>query len=90
MLFPALTMNAALPWVIARGPRGELWYTRDLDRDRRGELVRLALDRAQTEFVLPHTSPGAASLIGGVTTGPDGALWFTESSDDIIGRLVPP
>ena len=82
-------MNAALPWAIARGPRGELWYTRDLDRDRRGELVRLALDGSQTEFALLHSSPGAASLIGDMTAGPDGALWFTESSDDIIGRLEP-
>jgi virginiamycin B lyase len=89
-LFPTLTLNAVLPWTIARGPRGELWYTRELARNHFGALARLALDSSQSEFLLPHPSPGVASLIGDMTTGPDGALWFTESSDDIIGRLVAP
>lgn len=89
-LFASLTVLGQLPWAIARGPRGELWYTRELDTDRTGELTRLALDGTQMQITLGHLSPGSAGLISGVTTGPDGAIWFTESSDDAIGRLVPP
>ena len=89
-LFPALTTKGSLPSAIARGPRGELWYTLELERDRIGDLTRLALDGTQSGYTLPHASPGVSTLVGGMTTGPDGAIWFTEYSDDAIGRLVPP
>ena len=38
-----------------------------------------------TEYPLP-----AAGLPEGITTGPDGALWFTESNGNRIGRLAVP
>lgn len=40
-----------------------------------------------TEYALPPTTSPRA-----ITTGPDGALWFTEFSDDVgsgIGRITP-
>jgi streptogramin lyase len=44
-----------------------------------------ALAQAFTEFsILP--TPG--SLPVGITTGPDGALWFTEGATDKIGRIT--
>jgi virginiamycin B lyase len=33
--------------------------------------------------------PNPASNPIGITTGPDGNVWFTESATDAIGRLVP-
>ncbi len=38
-----------------------------------------------TEFPLPTTM----SAPGGITAGPDGALWFTESVGSKIGRITP-
>jgi virginiamycin B lyase len=90
-LIPALTTkNTAGPGEIARGPHGELWYTPELDRDQIGHLIRLGLDGSQIDYPLAHTSIGIQAPIGGLTTGPDGAIWFTEYTDDIIGRFVPP
>ncbi len=37
-----------------------------------------------TEFALPHPASGPA----GITTGPDGNLWFTESTGNAIGRIA--
>jgi streptogramin lyase len=43
-----------------------------------------ALAQTVTEFPLPT----AGSLPSGITLGPDGALWFTESAGNKIGRIT--
>jgi virginiamycin B lyase len=54
-----------------------------------GIVVALCLPAAAsagiTEYSVP--TPGAGPF--GITTGPDGALWFTEFSVDKIGRVTP-
>lgn len=47
-------------------------------------LVSVAGAATITEFALPT----ADSLPRGITAGPDGALWFTESAGS-IGRITP-
>jgi virginiamycin B lyase len=51
-------------------------------------LVSSQLAPAQvfTEFPLPTSGSGPF----GITTGPDGALWFTEGSASKIGASRPP
>ena len=44
---------------------------------------QLALAQTITEF----PTPTVRSQPSGITTGPDGALWFTEG--DQVGRLIP-
>src|SRR5205814_8128900 len=43
-----------------------------------------AVEASLVEFVVP----GAGSGPTDITSGPDGALWFTESVSDEIGRLT--
>ena len=42
-----------------------------------------SLSVSTTEYRIPNTSDSAF----GITTGPDGALWFTEALDNKIGRI---
>jgi streptogramin lyase len=37
-----------------------------------------------------HPVPTSGSAPYGITTGPDGALWFTEAFGNRIGRITPP
>jgi virginiamycin B lyase len=37
-----------------------------------------------TEYTIPTSNAGPEDI----TTGPDGALWFTESTSDKIGQVV--
>jgi uncharacterized repeat protein (TIGR01451 family) len=47
--------------------------------------ARIALALSITEFPVP--TPGGLSI--GLTTGPDGNLWFTELVSNQIGRITP-
>jgi virginiamycin B lyase len=47
-------------------------------------MGRITTSGSITEYSLPNSSSGPS----GITTGPDGALWFTESGTDKIGRIV--
>ena len=42
---------------------------------------------AQQIAIAEYSSPTANSDLGGITTGPDGALWFTEYLAGKIGRI---
>jgi streptogramin lyase len=42
-----------------------------------------------TEYVIPGAYNGNLGLTDGITTGPDGNLWFTELSDDNIDKMTP-
>ena len=48
------------------------------------DLVRAASDATFTEFPLPTPN----SLPRSITSGPDGALWFTEGAANKIGRIT--
>src|ERR1700742_2427686 len=47
-------------------------------------IGKQALAQTVTEFPIPT----AGSLPSGITVGPDGALWFTESGSGKIGRIT--
>jgi virginiamycin B lyase len=46
------------------------------------------LDRADAQSVSEFTVPTASSVPAGITAGPDGALWFTETGSNKIGRIT--
>jgi virginiamycin B lyase len=81
------------PQSITRGPDGALWYTVQLFDEvcvciLGGKIGRITTAGAITEFTLPtggtrRTAPNAA----GITTGPDGNLWFADSNLGKIGRM---
>src|SRR5438067_7102218 len=49
------------------------------------ELLDARASQASTDFVVP---PGAEDLPLGITTGPDGNLWFTNEGGRTIARIT--
>jgi streptogramin lyase len=79
---------------ITAGPDGNLWFTENFYQVSLGTSTRLAgarvgritPDGRVTEFALPVPE----SLPSGITVGPDGNLWFTETAPGAgIGRITP-
>jgi streptogramin lyase len=79
---------------ITVGPDGALWFA-----GVPGEIGRITTSGVVTEFPLPEIPPPAGSPAGtagtvvtaaGVTAGPDGALWFTDTqpSNSLVGRIT--
>lgn len=74
---PSLTAGPdGAVWMTANGGKGNPDYNR---------IVRVDTAGAIAEF---HT-PTLKSRPTGIVTGPDGALWFSESNAGRIGRLTP-
>ena len=84
------------PAGITAGPDGALWFTESQETNvvtrsaagftthyTGGKVGRMTTSGAFTEYAIP-TANGAP---GGITTGPDGALWFTERKGNKIGRV---
>jgi virginiamycin B lyase len=75
---------------IAAGPDGALWFT----EGGANKIGRMTMSGAVSEFpTLSTTSnpvglPNSSANPFGITAGPDGALWFTESLADKIGRIT--
>lgn len=78
------------PTEIVTGPDGNLWVTQfSVD-----SIARITPAGVVTEFPLPHPPVGEDeeeehSGPQGITAGPDGNLWFTESDTRRIGRMTP-
>jgi virginiamycin B lyase len=82
------------PQVITSGPDGALWYTVRVFSQTclcvlGGKIGRITTGGSITEFTLPtgntrRTAPNTA----GITTGPDGNLWFTDSNLAKVGRIT--
>ena len=79
------------PSTIVPGPDGALWFvatevtvigntTRSGGADKIGRITTVG---AITEYPIPTSK----SIPNGIAAGPDGALWFTESYVNKIGRL---
>jgi streptogramin lyase len=80
------------PTGITDGPGGDLWFTEAND------IGRITASGKISEFPIPPTevvfSPSGPLVVSGsspygITTGPDGNLWFTEWLADKIGRITP-
>lgn len=68
---------APYPNRITTGPDRNLWVTMQ------GAIGRMTTGGYFTEFLLPANSTGT----GGIAAGPDGNLWFTETSSGKIGKI---
>ncbi|MGD0379803.1 MAG: hypothetical protein ABSC30_07445 [Acidimicrobiales bacterium] len=74
---------------ITAGPDGALWFTDFLG----GFLDETdgfsgTIGRLSTSGVLTTFSDPSIDLPQGITTGPDGALWFTNEGSNSIGRIT--
>src|SRR5262249_1257357 len=79
------------PFAITSGPDGDVWFTEN-SGGQAGYSAKIArLDPSTgtvTEFGIPPSNGSASNgtaYSAGITTGPDGALWFTEELGGKIG-----
>jgi len=64
---------------MASGSDGAVWFA-----EASGKLGRITTSGSITEYPLPDPNADPFQI----TTGPDGALWFTETGDNKIGRIT--
>jgi len=64
---------------LTRGQDGNIWFTND------NSIGRITPDGFITMF--PLSTQGVHDPLG-ITSGPDGAIWFTEYNGDRIGRIT--
>jgi streptogramin lyase len=85
------------PAGITTGPDGNIWFTESWDpgvtggfSPNPGAVGRMNLDGSVTEFTGGVTSGFTAHRSPyGITTGPDGNVWFTESANPgAVGRIT--
>ncbi len=90
--FPVPSTNGH-PWEITHGPDGNVWFTEigdNLHAPGHGHKIegnkigRITPQGQVTEFPVPTFD----SFPNHITTGPDGALWFTENTGNKIGRIT--
>ena len=84
------------PYGIVSGPDGALWFTEfgnpigcigctpQIFPNLISKIGRITTAGAFTEFTTPTANSGPQ----GITSGPDGALWFAESLGNKIGRIT--
>lgn len=90
--FAIPTVNASAA-ALTVGPDGNLWFVEE-----EGNKVGKATPAGQiTEYAIPNSlrdvgfGSGPQAVVAaplGIVAGPDGALWFTESSSEGIGRIT--
>jgi virginiamycin B lyase len=71
-----------MPLELTAGPDGFMYFTTYLVNPL-NYIGRVSRHGALTKFDIP--TGGAASF--GITTGPDGNIWFTENFNSLVGRL---
>ncbi len=92
------------PVGIATGHDGSIWFTQWVSPWQAGRQItpppppdaavgHLSLDGTMRDFPIPTTEGnpmgGTGVAPGVITAGPDGAMWFTETGADKIGRVTP-
>ena len=89
--FPVAASVRPRPSGITAGPDGNVWFTFTQQGSADG-IGRITPTGEMTVFYLPPVDFGGGTLTGAspsaITTGPDGNLWFTESSyqEDLTGE----
>ncbi len=85
----ALPFNLT-PLQIATGPDGALWFTAGAFGSSTGDIYqvigRITIAGVVSTFTRPSTE--GDNGISDITTGPDGALWFTDAFTNSIGRIT--
>jgi virginiamycin B lyase len=81
--------SIAFPSGITSGPDGALWFTNEGPLEgNHGFHGPGSIGRIATSGVVSNFSNPAIDNPVGITTGPDGALWFTDIGSDLIGRIT--
>jgi len=75
--FPLPTENA-LPWDIAAGPDGNMWFTTLAARI----IGKITPNGTITEYHVPGEYG-----IAGIASGPSDNMWFTENDTGLVGSI---
>jgi len=92
--FPIVGVDRPQPSGITAGPDGNVWFTFSQQGPAHG-IGRITPTGEITVFFLPQFElPGSGGIVygagpSGITTGPDGNLWFAETTANGIGRITP-
>lgn len=80
------------PGAITTGPDRALWFTAPTTNSGTDALGRITADGEMTLFPLPLYSRPTYNSYNiepvSITTGPDGALWFTSQTANAFGRMT--
>lgn len=80
-------VGVKLPWGIAAGPDGALWFTNQSNNT----IGRITTGGAISNY--PAGSSGTGNSTPprpyGITAGSDGGVWFVDPNDNTIGRIDP-
>ncbi len=78
--------SASEATAITSGSDGALWAIEPSNN----HLARVTTAGAVTEYALPSPGAGFISTLNGITSGPDGDLWYTEYESLITAEGLPP
>jgi len=79
------------PIYIAKGPDGNLWFTESNNNATPPvkKIGKMSPSTGEiTEYSVPMSDPSQV-FFGGLTTGPDGNMWFTSPYENKIGKISP-
>jgi virginiamycin B lyase len=85
-----LPFSGGLPQGMTTGPDGALWFgLSDSPDNKAASIGRVTTAGTITSFEMPTTIFVGLSIPARITTGPDGALWFTsnDSSGTGLGKI---
>lgn len=80
----------SFPYIITAGPDGNLWFT-EVGANRIGKITPAGVVTEYSNGITPNPLPGEIEgdvSLHGITAGPDGNLWFTETYTDRIGKIT--
>ena len=80
-------LDRGVPGSFGRAKRDRTWSGRSrlVQEESASKIGRITPAGSLTEYPLPTGNSG----LGGIATGPDGNIWFTESKGNKLGRLIP-
>ncbi len=78
---------------ITLGPDGNIWFTVAGHNEHNGLVGKISTDGTSTVYTLPTSTAPSGNDVqnvapSSITSGGDGALWFTESAVNKIGRIT--
>jgi streptogramin lyase len=74
---------------LTAGPDGNLWFTASVvGQHEVGDIVMEIVSMTPAGSMYHFPVPGVTNVMKGITTGPDGNLWFTDFYGNHIGRMT--
>jgi streptogramin lyase len=87
--YPVPGSSVQGPFRITAGSDGALWFVTASEEGAPGIQASRSIGRIDTHGVVTEFPvPPFFGFFGGITTGPEGNLWFTQSNESRVGRMT--